>query len=348
MDGGAAVKKGFIRRCWSLAAVLCLLQLGGAGAETGVVHDEDGGVWDYDMGIYTDAEGNQYEITDDSGAPVSSSSSEAGTRQNADGSITIITGEQDSVVQNADGSITVDSETIQVIPREEESKPLTYEEWQARIDAIADKNGRVTETFYRKSQNEMIPVTVIYVGLARSMVHLNGAEQLVDTCDLIWSTEAPEDKVLAVINAPKNGQAKMRAKTSTKAMVLDTCRTNRVVRVLKVGKSWAFVDHNGLRGYIQTSSLTFFANERKAYETGYISVKGKTPKGETVFIRSAPKNGSRHLEEYPVKTPVTIFSAEGDWLEVDVEGWHCYILAKYVSLNGDPVSRPDSDEDLDH
>lgn len=315
-----------------LAAALCFSLGACAFAETGTYTDEDGGVWDYDMGIYTDAEGNQYEITDDSGNSYASSSG-AGSRQNADGSITIVTGEEDSVVQNSDGSLTVDSGAIQVVDQKEESKPLTYEEWQARMDSIADRNGRVTETFYRKSENEMIPVSVVYVGLVRSMVHLNGKEQLVDTCDLVWESEAPAEQLLAVINAPKNGQAKMRAKTSAKSTVLDTCRTNRVVRVLKVGKTWAFVDHNGLRGYIQNTSLTFYPNERHEYETGYISVKGKTPKGETVYIRSAPKNNSRHLEQYPVATPLTIVSSDGNWTEIDVEGWHCYILSKYVSRN---------------
>ena len=315
-----------------LVAALCFSLGAGAFAETGTYTDEEGGVWDYDMGIYTDAEGNQYEITDDSGNSYASSSG-AGSRQNADGSITIVTGEEDSVVQNSDGSLTVDSGAIQVVDQKEESKPLTYEEWQARMDSIADRNGRVTETFYRKSENEMIPVNVVYVGLVRSMVHLNGKEQLVDTCDLVWESEAPAEQLLAVINAPKNGQAKMRAKTSAKSTVLDTCRTNRVVRVLKVGKTWAFVDHNGLRGYIQNTSLTFYPNERYEYETGYISVKGKTPKGETVYIRSAPKNNSRHLEQYPVATPLTIVSSDGNWTEIDVEGWHCYILSKYVSRN---------------
>ena len=149
-----------------LVAALCFSLGAGAFAETGTYTDEEGGVWDYDMGIYTDAEGNQYEITDDSGNSYASSSG-AGSRQNADGSITIVTGEEDSVVQNSDGSLTVDSGAIQVVDQKEESKPLTYEEWQARMDSIADRNGRVTETFYRKSENEMIPVNVVYVGLVR-------------------------------------------------------------------------------------------------------------------------------------------------------------------------------------
>ena len=84
------------------------------------------------------------------------------------------------------------------------------------------------------------------------------------------------------------------------------------------------------KGILKTNGVHL---QRHEYETGYISVKGKTPKGETVYIRSAPKNNSRHLEQYPVATPLTIVSSDGNWTEIDVEGWHCYILSKYVSRN---------------
>ena len=250
----------------------------------------------------------------------------------------IITSDTDGVVQNADGSVTVQSGAIEINDPAEESKPLTYEEWLARMEKIADRNGRETMTFYRNPQGLLLPVSVVYVGLGRSKIQLNGSEALVATSNLIWETEAPADKLLAVINAPKTGQAKMRSKAKVKSTVLATCRTNQVVRVLKIGSSWTFVDYGGLRGYIQTSSLTFYDNQPRSYVTGYISVKGKTPAGETVYIRAAAKNNSRHLEEYPVSTPLTIFSENGDWMEIDVEGWHCYILSKYVTL--DNVNKP--------
>ena len=329
-EGGREAMGG--RKKWIrglTAALLCLvLAMSGAAAESGIVNDEDGGTWDYDRGIYTDPDGNQYEITDDSGG------SSGSTRRSTDGALIIDTGEIDGVTQNADGSISVESGAIQGPSDEKkESGPMTYEEWQARMDRITERNGRETETFYRLSGDELLPVTVVYVGLARSMIVINGGRQLVDTCDLVWASEAPEDKLLAVVKAPKSGKAYMKEKTKAKSMTIDTCTVDRVVRVLKIGKSWAFVDHAGMRGYIQVSSLTFYPNERRTYETGYISVKGKTPSGETVWVRSSLRSNKQrtNLEEYPVGTPLTIFADDGTWAEVDVEGWHCFIKSKYVS-----------------
>jgi len=315
-----------------LFALLCPGPL--AAAESYIVED-DGSKWYADRVEFPD--GTVVKLVDhDRGQTQEESTSGSGatTVENPDGSVTIITGDTDAVQQNPDGSVTVESGQIRIEDPAEEAEPLTGAAWQARLDAAARRNGYVTDTWWRQADGNVVPVDVVYVGLGRSMIKVNGEERLVDTCELLWETEAPADQLLAVVNAPKNGQAAIRSKTSTKATCLEKCRTNQVVRVLKVGPNWTFVDHAGLRGYIQTGSLSFRDNTRKTYTTGYITVKGKTPSGETVYIRSAPKKNARHLQEYPVGSPLTIFSQEGDWTEVDIGGWHCYILSKFVTLDG--------------
>ena len=324
MFGKNVLKRG-------IGLVLSLLLFSSAAlANTGVEYDEEGGVWDWDHGTYTPPGGTAVSITENG---VSESSGNYSTVENEDGSITIITSDKDIQV-NEDGSITVESGQIRIEEQAAESESgLTPEEWAARMQKAQEKNGSYTETLYHRPDGGVTAVEVIYVGLGRSMVVLDGASTLVNTWDLTWETEAPAEKVLAVVNAPKSGYANLRSKSTQKAFIMDHCTTNRVMRVLATGKNWTKVDYCGLRGYITTKSLTFYANEPKTYETAKISVKGRTKGTDTVYIRSAAKNGSRHLKDYVLGTPLTVFSRDGKWCEVDVEGWHCYILADYVTMD---------------
>ena len=316
-----------------VSAVLCLFLCAGAAAESGVVTDEEGGTWNYDTGVYTAPDGSQYEIYDGDTGGGSDNSGYTGTKQNADGSVTIYTGDEDSVIQNADGSISVESGTIQ-IRDETESKPMTAEEYQAQRDRIAEQNGRYTQTFYRQAADQIYPVEVVYLGLARSMILLQGSEQLVNTCDLMWETDAPEDKVLAVINTPKVGYAWLRAKPSTnkKVMKMEKCTTSSVVRVLDTNKTWTFIDYNGVRGYVKTASLTFYDNAPRTYQMGTACVNGKILKGEVVPLRAAAKSSSRKLADCAMSTPLTIFSQDGKWVEVEALGFHGYIESKHVLM----------------
>ena len=86
------------------------------------------------------------------------------------------------------------------------------------------------------------------MGLARSKVRMEGKEQMVDTWRLSWETEAPEDKVLAVITPKDAKNVRMRATHNEKSTVLDRVDTARVVQVLKTDKNWTLVDTNDDEG----------------------------------------------------------------------------------------------------
>ena len=117
-------------------------------------------------------------------------------------------------------------------------------------------------------------------------------------------------------------------------MIMDHCITNSVVRVIKYGKNWCLVDYRSLRGYVKTGSLSFYSNSSAEYTTGILSYKGRTKSKNgttTVNLRAKAVNGSRILESVVVGTPVTILSTEGKWCEVDCKGYHCYVLAEYIT-----------------
>ena len=260
-------------------------------------------------------------------------------QQNPNGSITVQS--TYDVPYTPEGGMVVQSGQIQVeVPMESEQErgPLTQEEWQQRLDRAASINGAETPTIWRDpATGEIYDVEVRYVGIGRSMIVLNGSEMLVNTVDLSWVNEAPEGMVLAVVTTPKNGYAAMYAGKSKKTTLLKQCRTDSVVRVISSGDRWTLVDHEGLRGYVQTSSLEFFLNDHTDFQSAVISVNGKTKGKDSVNVRSRDEK-CRVLQDYALGTPLTVFDIVDEWAEVDVCGWHCRINTKFLTLEKETAS----------
>ena len=260
----------------------------------------------------------------------------SGAVQNSDGSITVGTSDTDSAGQNPDGSIEIESGTGGVDIPEATRAPLEGEEWQAVLDSVAARNGTETPTVWTDpATGKTQPVEVVYMGIVRSMIRLNGQEKLVNTVYMSWKTDAPEDKVLAVVDTPKGGYAWLRREPGNKITnpKIQQVRTDSVLRVISTGKNWTLVDYHGMRAYIQSSSLEFFRNDHTDFDPGLIAVKGKTQGKDTVHVRSRDR-GCRDLGEYRLGTPITVFDIVDNWAEIDICGWHCRVLAKHVVLTG--------------
>ena len=206
------------------------------------------------------------------------------------------------------------------------------------------KNGGYTPTVYRDENGVETPVDVVYMGLSRSMVTINGEKQLVETWRLSWETKAPEDKVLAVVHSPKNSaDVKFHEKKSTKSTNLNKVMTNRVVRVIEYDKNWTLVDIDDPempRGYISTSYLEFLPNIPMPYRSAKVSAAGKTKGNDTVWIRADDKDNSRHLVEFKLGTPLTVYAQNDKWAEVDVGGYHAFILARHVTMDDSAAEEP--------
>lgn len=318
-----------------LCACLCLPLC--TGAASGVETDEDGGVWDYGKGTYTAPDGHVYQITPDG----VNESSGSGSVIQSDGSMLVVTGEKDSVQKKEDGSIEVKSGQIQGPQSDDPTRaPIEGDDWKALLASVAARNGSETPTVWiDPATGTSTAVDVVYMGVGRSMVMLNGQKTLVNTVDLKWQTEAPEDKVLAMVDAPKNGYTWLRKAPNSKITnpKIAQVRTNTVLRVVSTGKNWTMVDYDGLRGYVKSSSLEFFRNDHTDFEAGYLSVKGKTQGKDTVKIRSMDMSG-KILKECRVGTPVTVFDVIEGWVELDGEGFHGVIQSKYVTMEKETAS----------
>ena len=307
-----------MKRTGILVFILALCLGVSALASGGVEYDDDGGVWDYNKGTYTTKEGQTVSIIDEDAATK--------TVRNADGSMTIITNEKD-IIQNPDGSIVLESGQVMTVKTEADRAAEHEKGWAAGMAKAASVNGAYTPTFYTDAEGNELEVPVAYMGLGRSMITLNGEKVLVDTSSLRWETEAPENKVIAVVK--QNGYAKLHSKKDSKSLVMDKVPTGQILRVINTGKRWTFVDYKGLRGYVATNYLTFYANEKKEYQSGVIATRaGKTKGTITVHVRNKP-NGKQQ-EEYTIGTPVTVLTIDGDWAQVEVEGHSCYLKKEFI------------------
>ena len=218
--------------------------------------------------------------------------------------------------------------------------------YQTAMGRATKNNGGYALTVYKDDKGNETEVQVLYMGLARSKVRMEGKEQMVDTWRLSWETEAPEDKVLAVITPKDAKNVRMRATHNEKSTVLDRVDTARVVQVLKTDKSWTLVDTNDELlpcGYIQTAVLTFYPNEKKEYQSAVITVKGSTKaNGNLVKIRAKGDRNGRIIGEFTPGEPLTVLQNEetGNWMEVDVGGYHAFIQSEYVTYRRDAFAVP--------
>ena len=320
--------------CTLLSLVFCL-SVCAAVLASGIERDEDGGIWDYDRGIYTDPTGKTHSISNDGDG------GSGGSSTGNDGNAMIIdTGETDPMAgakKNSDGSIEVESGVGGVdIEIEPTAAPLTKEEWEAEMAAVAARNGKDTPTVWTDpATGEAVSVEVVYMGIGRSMIMVNGEKKLVNTVDLKWETEAPENKALAVV---RSRQASMRKQPGNKSLIIKYIFRDSVVRVLATGKNWSFVDQDGDRGYVITSALDFYTNDHTQFEGGYLSLNGKIKGKGRIQVRDPDtmaiiKDG-KDVVFYQPGTPVTVFDIleDFDYAEIDVCGYHCVVMLSCLTL----------------
>ena len=206
--------------------------------------------------------------------------------------------------------------------------------WAKAIGSAFSKNGADTRTVYRDDAGNETDVQVRYMGLIRSMVQIGGEETLVETWRLSWDTEASEEKVLAVVK-PDISNVRFREKPSGTSMT--RVKGGHVVQVVRIGKHYTLVDINetGMPlGYIATDSLDFYPNMKYAYRTAKVSINGKTTgKNNSVTVYAEDKSGAGSIGKYDLGYPLTVYAQNDKWSEVDVGGYHAFILNKYVTFD---------------
>lgn len=196
-------------------------------------------------------------------------------------------------------------------------------------------------------------VSVVTLGMVDTVIRVNGEEKTVRTKELTWDHKVTkENQRLAIINAKRTGEATMHAKAKAKSDVLKKCDTNRIVVVLKVGKTYTRILYKGVEGFVLTSALDFYpiggvTEKDEAPLPGWVSYKGKVKSRQSINIRQNGKNGSRIVDEIRAGTPLWVFKTEGKWAEVEVAGYRAWILKEYVTMDDSyvPENEPAAEDE---
>ncbi len=213
-------------------------------------------------------------------------------------------------------------------------------EWARAVANGYAANGASVRTVYLDGEGNETEVQVSYMGLIRSMVVLNGEEQLVETCRLSWDTQAPEGKTLAIVRSDVSN-VMVRVKPSGTSM--RRVSGGRVVQVVKIGKHYTLVDINDSEtplGYVATDALEFYPNIPMSYRGAKVTINGKTNvKDDPIAIYMEDRTGAGACgDRIKVGSPVTVYAQNDKWSEVDAIGYHGYILNKFVTLDSEAAA----------
>lgn len=177
------------------------------------------------------------------------------------------------------------------------------------------------------------PITVQRLGIANSIVTLDGDTKDVATAELIFAADQAEEKHVAVIYAPNTGKCTLRSSGSDSGAALMQCKAGTVVSVLKYGSQYTRIGYNGSAGYVLTSCLKFYGTEAQATGVGTIIYSKDKPNVKTTInIRNKTDKGSAKVAEWSTGTEVQVFSHPKGWYEVEYNGIHGYVMEQFLQI----------------
>ncbi len=260
-----------------------------------------------------------------------------------DGNGNIISGPDSSSSDSTDTIITPIVTPDEDTDTEEDLTPDEGSDTDTDTDTDSSSNQKwVYESQTLTATLDDETVEVLAVGTRVSIIKRNGAREEVYTDTLHFADDIEAGKQLAIITAPKSGQASMFKKASGKSAIIMKCQTGRIVPVLAVTKSFALVQYKDAVGYVKRSSLTFLDAESGEAFFAYIAYKGKTSSNNTVKVRQKASSNGRILDEFPCGQRVTVITPGEKWTEIEVENLRCYILSEFLTTvdEADAVNLP--------
>lgn len=181
--------------------------------------------------------------------------------------------------------------------------------------------------------DETHAVSLQTLGVAMSEIYVDGEFLRVPTASLTWETEAEANQRIAVIYAPSTGRCTMRDEASPKGKVVTSCKAGRVVAVLRVGSMYSRIVYDGVEGLVLNSCLKFYETpDEGAFTTGLLSAKGKTNTSVSISVYQLTRS-RRLLDKIRVGAALAVLDQDGEWYEVDVNGWHGFVKDANVTLD---------------
>ncbi len=181
-----------------------------------------------------------------------------------------------------------------------------------------------------QSDGTEIPVTLETLGSARCVV-FDGQEMLtVNTTDLIWESDAPEEKRIAYIYAPRTGKCSLRSKASDNYRTLRYCEAGRLVIVLRVGQVYTRILYEGTEGFVLTGALQFLPiAQPDDFTVTTLMYEGRTDSAATISMYHTA-SADRKLKQFRVGKEAELLGEQDTWAEIELEGMHGFVKPAYL------------------
>lgn len=176
---------------------------------------------------------------------------------------------------------------------------------------------------------------LVQLGLYTSVVaNTQGEELVVPTRELTIRGFEDAAHHVAIVSAPRTGEASLRAEASGSSELVTACKAGRIVAVLEyTGASFTKILYDGEEGYIRTDCLIFNEGDKAPAGTGTIHVKGATDGETTVTVRSTASKSTAKVAALATGTVVTVHGTDGDWYLVEFDGWFGYVQDQYLAMD---------------
>ena len=177
-----------------------------------------------------------------------------------------------------------------------------------------------------------VQVTLEQLGSSTSKVTYNGTTTEVATSDLVFSSDVPDDKKIAVVYAPRTGKASLRKKASTGADTIKKCKAGTIVSVLEYGKKFCKINYNGSVGYILTSCLQFVSPDEQPTSTATLTYEGRATGRTTINVRNDADGDSAKITEWKTGTEVLVYGYDDGWYEIEANGMRGFVMDDFLTL----------------
>lgn len=178
-------------------------------------------------------------------------------------------------------------------------------------------------------------VRLVKLGIHTSVVaNTKGEELIVPTAELTIRGFEDKEHHVAVISAPRTGEASLREKAAGNGKVLAKCEAGRIVAVVEYSNAvYTKIVYGEHEGYIRTDCLIFQDTGKAPLGSGVVHIKGATDGQSEVVIRNDASKSAAKVTEIPTGTQVSIFASVGEWAAVEWNGNFGYIQEQYIEMN---------------
>ena len=179
------------------------------------------------------------------------------------------------------------------------------------------------------------PVTDLeYAGALVSKVAVSGGEmQRVNTKDLQWTTMGADSPQLALVTG-KKGASLLDGSGKKKDGITKPIPYGTMLFVLETGDDLFYVSWKDGFGYIKRDTAELLPVSQDSFQTGLISLNGRTAGTSPVNVRKEPSANGKTIGEWKPGTPVAVVKQTDDFYLVEGKGLRGWIQMKYLKLEG--------------